>query len=261
MPKIKSAGFTIIELIVVIAIVAVLATIVMSAVTIYIGKANDERIKADITQISKKLQAYYADNSDFPDTSYWPETSGGVYSFRAPHDKTNRFVVFSIEKLSNGKVWQQDATSAKGAFDSTPSNGVYTIGNAGSCSGSCAGCEGLEEGACYGDCEWHGGGYCQGSCTGCYNLSSDDNFWGCFEWWGAKKSSCCSYWSQCTWSGYYCTEVSTTCPSDQGSCGVDGVCPTGCSWYSTAGCSGKPCSGDGPDECAASCSGGCTWNP
>lgn len=66
----KKNGFTIIELIVVVAIIAVLAAIVITNVNIYMVKARDARRKADIKQIMLALEMYYADNGQYP-TGSW----------------------------------------------------------------------------------------------------------------------------------------------------------------------------------------------
>jgi len=54
-------GFTIIELIVVIAIIAILASIVLVNVTQYINKAKDATIKANIDAMLTNASAYMAD--------------------------------------------------------------------------------------------------------------------------------------------------------------------------------------------------------
>ena len=58
-------GFTIIELIVVIAIIAVLAAIVLINVNGYIAKARDAKRKGDLTQVLKALNMYAADYGTF----------------------------------------------------------------------------------------------------------------------------------------------------------------------------------------------------
>lgn len=57
----KQKGFTIVELIVVIAIIAVLAGIVLVNVTQYIAKAKDTAIKADISAAVTAAAGKYAD--------------------------------------------------------------------------------------------------------------------------------------------------------------------------------------------------------
>jgi prepilin-type N-terminal cleavage/methylation domain-containing protein len=57
----KSKGFTIIELIVVIAIIAVLATIVLVNVTQYINKGKDAAIKGNVATIITNAAVYFDD--------------------------------------------------------------------------------------------------------------------------------------------------------------------------------------------------------
>lgn len=54
----KIKGFTIIELIVVIAIIAILASVVMVNVTQYINKSKDASIKANMDSIKKMLKYF-----------------------------------------------------------------------------------------------------------------------------------------------------------------------------------------------------------
>jgi prepilin-type N-terminal cleavage/methylation domain-containing protein len=69
----KTKGFTIIELIVVIAIIAVLASIVLVNVTSYINKSRDSSIKANLATILVNATDYFYKNSNY--TSF--ETSSG----------------------------------------------------------------------------------------------------------------------------------------------------------------------------------------
>jgi prepilin-type N-terminal cleavage/methylation domain-containing protein len=55
-------GFTIIELIVVVAIIAVLAAIVLVSVTSYINKGKDSSIKANISSIATNAIVYFDSN-------------------------------------------------------------------------------------------------------------------------------------------------------------------------------------------------------
>jgi prepilin-type N-terminal cleavage/methylation domain-containing protein len=56
----KSKGFTIIELIVVIAIIAILASIVLVNVTVYINKAKDAKVNSDVASIALGMGSCYA---------------------------------------------------------------------------------------------------------------------------------------------------------------------------------------------------------
>jgi len=59
----KREGFTIIELIVVIAIIAVLAAIVLVNVTQYINKSKDAAIKGEMDQLRKCAATWAADGN------------------------------------------------------------------------------------------------------------------------------------------------------------------------------------------------------
>jgi len=71
-PSNKSgAGFTIIELIVVIAIIAVLAVIVISAIIVYVGRAKNTAIKANMDTILKNSISYIEEHGDFSGAGYF----------------------------------------------------------------------------------------------------------------------------------------------------------------------------------------------
>lgn len=91
-------GFTIIELIVVLAIISVLSAIVSGNVRTIIVKARDARRVAEVRQMQKALDAYYADHGSFPtsgwacsNNSSWPvlQTTLAAYLPVMPVDPTN----------------------------------------------------------------------------------------------------------------------------------------------------------------------------
>ena len=62
----SEAGFTLLELLVVLGIIAMLATIAGPQVLRYLGKARTETAKAQISAISTSLELYALDNGTFP---------------------------------------------------------------------------------------------------------------------------------------------------------------------------------------------------
>ncbi|AHB42363.1 hypothetical protein RAAC3_TM7C00001G0517 [Candidatus Saccharibacteria bacterium RAAC3_TM7_1] len=59
-----TSGFTIVELLIVIVVIAILAAITIVAYNGIQGRAQDSTIKADITTLMKKLELYKIDHSD-----------------------------------------------------------------------------------------------------------------------------------------------------------------------------------------------------
>ena len=67
-PPKSRAGFTLIELLVVIAIIGLLASVILIALSDARQKARVATRVADLNQITKALELYYADNGSYPNT-------------------------------------------------------------------------------------------------------------------------------------------------------------------------------------------------
>lgn len=59
-------GFTIVELLVVIVVIAILASITLVAYSSIRGRAHDAAVQSDLAQISKKFMVYSLDNGSIP---------------------------------------------------------------------------------------------------------------------------------------------------------------------------------------------------
>lgn len=65
----KHTGFTIVELLIVIVVIAILAAITVVAYTGVSARANDTAVQSDLNQFAKKMGIYYAENGRYPDLS------------------------------------------------------------------------------------------------------------------------------------------------------------------------------------------------
>lgn len=64
--KLSRSGFTVVELVTVIAIIGVLATIIISSYSGVQAENRDTRRKTDIANIAKALEVYYSDTGAYP---------------------------------------------------------------------------------------------------------------------------------------------------------------------------------------------------
>jgi prepilin-type N-terminal cleavage/methylation domain-containing protein len=127
----KSKGFTIIELIVVIAIIAVLAAIVMVNVTQYINKSKDAAIKGNMATIMTNAAVYFDTNGNY--TAFCGTTgatlamtaadnawgTGGTAAICVPNATGTAFCACKQEKVDTTKVFCIDSSGAKKEVVST----------------------------------------------------------------------------------------------------------------------------------------------
>jgi len=86
----KSKGFTIIELIVVIAIIAVLAAIVLVNVTQYISKSRNAGIQSNLSVLQTNAASYFEANSGVFGSGFTADTTGcGLNGANASPGTTN----------------------------------------------------------------------------------------------------------------------------------------------------------------------------
>jgi general secretion pathway protein G len=120
MPRVlvQRAGFTLIEIMVVIIILGLLATLVIPNITGYTEKAKHEKARADIASLEGALELFKADNGFYPTTEQsldaliikpstgripakWME--GGYFKKGVPLDPWgNRYVYFAPGRRGEG---------------------------------------------------------------------------------------------------------------------------------------------------------------
>lgn len=65
----KLLGFTLVELLVVVSIMGILATLIIANVTGGRSKASDSKIKSELEQLKTAMQLYYNDYQEYPAVS------------------------------------------------------------------------------------------------------------------------------------------------------------------------------------------------
>jgi general secretion pathway protein G len=116
-------GFTLVELMVVIVIIGLLATLVALTVLPNLGKANDQKAKADIATLEQAMELYRLSNLNYP------STADGLQALVKPPasltDPSRYQQGGYIKKLPNdpwGRPYLYASPGQKGTFD------IYTLG-------------------------------------------------------------------------------------------------------------------------------------
>ena len=108
--QINNKGFTLVELLIVIAIIGILVTIVVIAVNPLqlLNNARDARRRSDLNQIKAAMQLYYNDCKDYPATipfgAQFGPIAGGVtcddnttYMRQVPNDTSGAYIYTRVD--------------------------------------------------------------------------------------------------------------------------------------------------------------------
>ncbi len=131
--KAKQSGFTIIELLIVIAIIAILAGLVLNNFQGAQAKARDTQRVTDVNNVHTKLEEYYNDNNGYPNT-FTAATFPGIDAESLKDPKGTTMAI-------NAVVADATAATAVAAPDGSGSTAQYQFvpfGAAG-CTTACTG--------------------------------------------------------------------------------------------------------------------------
>src|SRR3989338_5790077 len=95
--KFKFNGFTLIEIILVIALIGILAGLFMANVFSSLARGRDSRRKQDLRAVAQALELYYNDNNRYPDdlpagneSFTHPNDPGSIYLQKTPVDPSTK---------------------------------------------------------------------------------------------------------------------------------------------------------------------------
>ncbi|WP_320158220.1 pilin [Kangiella spongicola] len=89
----KQAGFTLIELMIVIAIIGILAAVAIPAYQDYVARSQVAEGMATAGAVKTGLTEYYTAQGSFPPAGQFDVTDGGRYTASATHDAAGQITV------------------------------------------------------------------------------------------------------------------------------------------------------------------------
>lgn len=103
----RNRAFTLIEILVVVAIIALLSSVVLNSLAEARMKANDTKIAEDLRQVRKAIEIYYNDNNSFPDPtilSSGNQKNDDILSSKFSNGLSNKLVFFAKTASAQGSV-------------------------------------------------------------------------------------------------------------------------------------------------------------
>lgn len=119
-----SGGFSLIEIMIVVAIVAIIAVIAVPSYTSYVERSRCTDAQADLLQLAQWMERRYAANFNYMDISVDPAVAPTLPDTWSPADKPEAQAAFNI-KLA--------ATATTFTLTATPTARIRTVANGGAC--------------------------------------------------------------------------------------------------------------------------------
>lgn len=112
----NNKGFTLIELMIVVAIIGILAAVAMPRFADLVRKSNEGATKGKLGAIKSALSIYYADNE-----GVWPATIAGMVSILVDGGSAHKYLdKVPVRKVGGGAA--HDGESGEGAIDAAAWN-------------------------------------------------------------------------------------------------------------------------------------------
>ncbi|MDB5185061.1 MAG: ral secretion pathway protein [Candidatus Saccharibacteria bacterium] len=119
--KKRQSGFTIVELLIVIVVIGILAAIVITTYAGIQSKGRNTKRTTDIGAIQQKLEAYYAENGNYPSLANMNDFSSGGF-FQTSMKGLDQAALYDPSAADKSAANPLKATPAKNVYAYAPTN-------------------------------------------------------------------------------------------------------------------------------------------
>lgn len=105
----KQAGFTLLELMITVAIVGILAAVALPAYTSYLQKGRRAEARAGLLQGAQFFERYYTEKMSYVSADFPSGITSSFYTFSRDDDKTNATSYTLIAAPTSGGAQTDDA--------------------------------------------------------------------------------------------------------------------------------------------------------
>lgn len=133
--NLNQKGFTLIEIMVVVAIIGILASIAMPNYTNYVKKGKAAEATSTLAEARVKMEQFFQDNRTYAGGPCTTLAAGKYFTYAcgAPDSTTYKITATGVGDMSNFSFDVNEANVKNSTYDGTTGNGCWLTGKGATC--------------------------------------------------------------------------------------------------------------------------------